>query len=60
MTSADNRPRIHIWPAGDQAAWSDGPRGARKPASTPGAALDEAIAAMAPRQGYVVIGEFMP
>jgi len=58
MKNADARPRVHIWPVGEQAAWSVGPNGHRMRGETPGAALDHALAALArPHGGVVVIVE---
>lgn len=61
MGHADGRPRIHIWPHANGAAWSIGPTGIRIVQSSPGAALDAAIARsnFNPRDGYVVIGEVL-
>ncbi len=57
---ADNRPRIHIWPHLQGAAWSKGPLGPRTARSDPGAALNSAIAETDIRRGVVVIIEPAP
>lgn len=60
LGQADSRPRIHIWPHLQGAAWSVGPTGLRTAHSDPGAALNSAIAETDVRRGYVVIGEVSP
>lgn len=57
MTRADARPRIHIWPEGEFAAWSAGPTGSRIVKPTPGAALDHALDVLGRPAGAVVILE---
>lgn len=57
---ADDRPRIHIWPHPEGAAWSRGPNGHRSLGETPGDALDKALAALSRPGAYVVIGEPQP
>lgn len=60
VTRADNRPRVHLWPADRGFRWSYGPQ----PRPTPpqlsaGAALDRALADLGQqgRRGVVVIVE---
>jgi len=54
---ADGRPRIHIWPHAQGAAWSHGPIGLRHALPSAGAALDDALAAVGAHRGVVVIIE---
>jgi hypothetical protein len=61
--SADNRPRIHLWPLANAVgcAWSRGPTSPRsKPFTTRGQALDDALQQSGFPRGFVVIGESAP
>lgn len=44
MKRADSRPRVHLWPNQGAWNWSIGPTGRLIPGSTPGDALDAALA----------------
>lgn len=59
MKQADNRPRVHIYPASDHVLWSLGPCATRHPAASHGDGLNRALEQLGKRagQGVVVIVE---
>lgn len=51
---ADSRPRIHIQRDATGFTWSHGPVGARLPATSAGAAVDRALAAIEHRPAVII------